>query len=81
MSVLAKIIATLALELVSFFLNRKTLKDGVRKDIALKAETLAKKAYSWKADHPISRDNIPAGLRLRKRSKHNRLQDKGSHDT
>jgi len=81
MNVLFKFLATLALELVSYFVNRKTLKDGVRKDIALKAERLAKQAHKWKADNPVSRDNIPVGLRLRKRSKRIRLQNKSSHDT
>jgi len=73
MNFLAALLAKLAIELVDYFLGRKGIRDNVKKDIALRAERLAKKAEKYKADNPISLDNLPPGLRLRTPNKPKRL--------
>ena len=69
MNALASILAALAVELLDYLLNRKGIRDNVKLSIALRTEQLAKKAEKYKADNPVNLDDLPASLRLRKRTK------------
>jgi len=68
-SIVANILASLAVAVLKWASARHDLKESVRKGIALESEKWAKEAYKWKAENPVRLDDLPESLRLRKRSK------------
>jgi hypothetical protein len=62
---IAKILSAFAISILNSLLARKDLQDATRLRIAQAAEGLAAEARQWKADNPISLDDLPDALKLR----------------
>ena len=53
-SFLAALLVKMAIGVLDYFLARKGIRDGVKKDIALAGERLAKNAEHYKAENPVN---------------------------
>ena len=68
MTILADILAALAIGILKWWSAREDIRNVERGRMALRAATLAERALAWKADHPVPPDadlDGPAGLRVR----------------